>query len=80
MQPQYMGCDVALLENFTKIKSPSAVSGGSRNFERGVQRGQLTRRGFTTPINLGMRLLTSVHALLLADVESEYSLTHFVVR
>ena len=56
------------------------ISGGSRNFERGVQRGQLTGRGFTTPINLGIRLLMVIRALLLADVESHYSLAHFIAH
>ena len=51
-------------------------SGGSRKLERGVQRGQLNRRGFTTAINYNVCLLTSIRALLLADV----SLVHFVVH
>ena len=55
-------------------------SGGSRKLERGVHRGQLNRRDFTTPSNYNVRILTSIHALLLPDVESDYSLVHFVVR
>ena len=55
-------------------------SGGSRKFERGVHRGQLNRRGFGTPINYNVRLLTSIRSLLLADVESDYSLMQIAVR
>ena len=43
-------------------------SGRSRKFGRGVHCVQLNRRGFTTPINYNIRLLTSIRALLLADV------------
>ena len=38
-------------------------SGRSRKFERG-QRSQLNRRGFTTPINYNVHLLTRVRALI----------------
>ena len=38
------------------------ISGGSRKFEGGVQRGQLNRRGFTPPINYNVHLLTSIRA------------------
>ena len=47
---------------------------------QGVQGSQLNRRGFTTPINYNARLLTIIRALFLADVESDYSHVHFVVR
>ena len=46
------------------------------NLKGGVHRGQLDRRGFTTPINYNGRLLTSIRALSLADV----SLVHFAMR
>ena len=46
------------------------------NLKGGVQRNQLNGRGFATPIYYNVRLLTSIGALLLADV----SLVHFVVR
>ena len=39
-------------------------SGRSRKFERGVHHGQLNRRGFTTPINYNVCLLTSIRASL----------------
>ena len=55
-------------------------SGGSGKFERGVHRGQLSRRGFTAPINYNVCLLTSIRELLLVDVESDYALVHFAVR
>ena len=54
----------------------TVLSGGCRKFERGVQGSQLNRRGLTTPINYNVRLLTTIRALLLADV----SLMHFAVR
>ena len=54
------------------------------NLKWGVQRSQLNGRGFTTPINYNVRLLTRVvfgiRALFLTDVESDYSLVHFGVR
>ena len=50
------------------------------NLKGGVHRGQLNRPGFTTPINYNVRLLTSIRALLLADVASDYSLVHFAMR
>ena len=35
---------------------------------------------FTTPTNYNVRLLTSIRALLLADVKSDYSLAYFAMR
>ena len=58
----------------------STISGRSRNFEKGVQRGQLNGRGFTTPINYNVCLVTSIRALLLADIHVLYRLVHFAVR
>ena len=61
-------------------KYETTSSGGSRKFKRGVQWGQFNRRGFTMSINYNVRLLTTTRALLLADIESDYSLVHFSVR
>ena len=55
-------------------------SGGSRKFERGVQRSQLNRCVLTTPINYDVSLSTSRRALLLTEVESDYSIAHFAMR
>ena len=55
-------------------------NGGCRRFERGVQRNQLNKCSFTTPINYNVHLLTNIRALLLEDVKSDYVLAHAFCR
>ena len=69
-------CPISFTKGTDSYQEVQYISGGSRKFERGVQRGLLNRRGFTTPINYNVRLHTSIRALLLADV----SLVNFAVR